>query len=309
MPMSTSRWGMPLAALSSERRFVGFGGNVGLDGSVATDTWAFSMTDESWTHLVDSMPPDGRYCYCSVYLPNQNEVLLVGGRNLAGPLPAGAWTFEVATRGWTQVNGTVPKGVIGCSAAYLPKLGKAFVFGGSSDNGLEHDTWSYDPDARAFTLLSPDAHPPGRQDAAAAYDPGDGGTPPRMLVFGGVQQIFPKPRELDDLWAFDGTTWTQLQPTGDLPMGRRVSAAAFDETHRRWIVFGGTIEVDDLNDLWTFDAKGGAWQSWTPTGDVPSVRGFASAGFDAVESTFVVFGGYTQTLDLALAVGFTLKFQ
>jgi N-acetylneuraminic acid mutarotase len=307
MPMSTSRWGMPIASLASDRRFIGFGGDV--DAGVANDTWSYSSMDQSWTHLVDTMTPDGRYCYCSVYLPNQNEILLVGGRDLGGALPAAAFTFEVATRNWTRVNGDAPRGVIGCSAAYFPKLGKAFVFGGGSDTGLEHDTWSYDPSARAFTLLSPDAHPPGRQDAATAFDPGDGTTPPRMLVFGGVQQISPIPRELDDLWAFDGSTWSQLQPAGDHPKGRRATANAFDELHRRWIVFGGTVEVDDLNDLWTFDAKTSTWQSWSPMGDVPSARGFASAGFDAIEGTVLIFGGYTQTLDLALADGFTLKLK
>src|SRR5258706_2840164 len=78
MPSENPRWGMPLVHLPDERRFVGFGGSLSPKGDVAADSWAFSMGDHSWTHLVDSSAPPPRYCHCLAYLPAKNEVLLVG---------------------------------------------------------------------------------------------------------------------------------------------------------------------------------------------------------------------------------------
>jgi hypothetical protein len=146
-------------------------------------------------------------------------------------------------------------------------------------------------------------------DGALAYDPGDASTPPRMLLFGGNQRIIPTARELNDLWAFDGTDWLELSPPGDAPQGRRVVAHGFDEAHRRWTVFGGTIETDDLGDLWTYDAARGSWTLWQSDGDRPQARGFASATFDPIDGALWLFGGYDQPDDRALADGWTVTIR
>jgi hypothetical protein len=298
---SDSRWGVPLAYSTKGKGFIGFGGSQ-YPASGPGGTFALSMATGTWTKLADSNEPTPSYCSCTTYLPDQDQVLLFLGLSDNGPLPAGAWIFDVASGAWSQVVGTVPDGGIGCAAAYLPKLGKAIVFGGLGSAGFSAQTWSYDPVAKSFAKLSPAASPPPRADSVAAYDPGDGG---RMLVFSGTQDETTSAKHMSDLWAFDGTTWTELSPTGGPPSGRRVAASGFDPARRRWVVFGGTIETMDYGDLWVLDV---AQLTWTqlPGDGAPKPRGFASAGYDPGTDSYFVVGGLQQPKDILLSDGWQL---
>ena len=297
-----SRWGAPLVYVSSQKSFFAFGG----EGPSAAEDGAFllSMASGSWTKIADSNAPAPRYCGCAAYLPDQNQVLVVGGRDDDGPLPAFASTLDLATGAWTPVSGPVTNGVIGCAAAYLPRIGRAVVFGGGSSSFLS-ETWAYDPAGRAFTKLAPSASPPPRADAVAAYDPGDGG---RMLLFAGTQDEVTSAHHLNDLWAFDGTSWTQLHPTGGPPPGRRVAAAGFDAARRRWVVFGGTVESMDYADLWMLDVAAMTWTK-LPSDGAPNARGFASAGYDPSTDSYVVVGGLAQPSLTAFSDGYRLTLR
>jgi hypothetical protein len=296
MPGNIGRFGMPMVYAASQKRFVGFGGETS---QPVAETWAFTPADGMWTKIADTNAPPGRFCHCSAYLPDQNQLLLVGGRDDNGPLAPAAWTLDLVTNAWTAVAGAVPKGTIGCQTAYMDNLKKAVVFGGYSDQ-LYADTWTYDPVARAFTKLTPATSPPGRGDGMAVYDPGDGG---RVLMFGGTQNI---DLELDDLWSFDGTTWTKITPAGAAPSKRRVVSFAFDTQRRTLFVYGGTVDTKDLMDVWTLDA---ATLTWTMLLDrAPArARGFTSTGYDPVSDTYFVFGGLQQPLNNLLKDGWQVK--
>ena len=299
---SDSRWGVPLAYSTKSKTFIGFGGSK-YPAAGTGGTFALSMATGTWTQLPDSNEPTSSYCSCTTYLPDQDQVLLMAGLSDSGPLPAGAWIFDVASGAWSAVAGAVPGAGIGCAATYMPALGKAIVFGGvGTTTGYSAQTWAYDPVAKSFAQLSPAASPPPRADSIAAYDPANGG---RMLVFAGTQDETTSANHLNDLWAFDGTTWTQLQPTGGPPPPRRVPAGAFDPVRRRWVVFGGTIETMDYGDLWLLDLASLTWTQ-LPAIVAPSVRGFASAGYDpGTDSSFVVRGLQSQG-DTLLSDGWKL---
>jgi len=295
-PLGVARWGMPMAYVPPQKRFVGFGGDTN---AAVSETFAFTPADGKWTAIADTNAPPPRYCHCLAYLPDQNQLLLVGGRDESGPLPAGAWTLDLATSAWTPVMGTVPDGVIGCMAAYMENQKRAIVFGGGSTR-LAYDTFAYDPALRTFTKLAPKTVPTGRMDGMAVYDPGDGG---RMLMFGGELGVG---APLDDLWSFDGADWKKLAPSGATPPKRRVPAHAFDARRRRWFLFGGTVDTKDLKDVWVFDA---ATLTWTqlPDDTAPKARGFASSGYDPVSDSFFVFGGLLQPSDVAMKDGWQVK--
>jgi hypothetical protein len=227
------------------------------------------------------------------------------GLSDSGPLPPGAWIFDVASGAWSKVAGTIPNSGIGCAVTWMPVLGRAIVFGGLGTIGYSAQTWAYDPAQKTLTQLHPATSPPKRADSIAAYDPGGPGETGRMLVFGGTQDEMTSAYHLNDLWAFDGTNWSELTPSGGPPDGRRVAAGGFDATSRRWIVFGGTDETMDYGDLWVLDV---AAQTWTQlAGDgAPSARGFASAGWDPGSSSFFVVGGLQQPSDVLVADGWKL---
>lgn len=298
-----SRWGVPLAYASKEDAFIAFGGSQYPAVVAATGTFSLSMATGQWTKLTDVTPPAARYCGCTTYLPDQDQVLLIGGQDGAPMTPA-AFTLDLTTSTWTAVSGAVPDGGIGCMTAYMPSLGKAVVFGGlSGTTGMTSDTWLYDPVAATFTKAAPAAHPPARADGVAAYDPAGGG---RMLLFAGTSNEVDATGHMNDLWAFDGTSWSQLQPTGGPPSVRRVPAAGFDAQRRRWVVFGGTDETSDRGDLWLLDVASLTWTQLDGTG-APSARGFASAGYDPVTDAYVVVGGLAQPSDATQSDGWELQ--
>ncbi len=299
-----SRWGVPLAYSTKSATFLGFGG-AQFPQPTATGTFALSMATGAWTQLTDSSEPTPSYCSCTAYLPDQDQVLLFGGLSDGGPLGAKAWTLDVASGAWTALQGTLPAGGIGCTVTWMPALKKAIVFGGLSPTAYSADTWSYDPVARTFTKLTPAASPPARADAIAAYDPGEGG---RMLVFAGTQNEEQNTGHRNDLWAFDGTTWTELQPSGGPPPPRRVAAGGFDPVRRRWVVFGGTVETSDLGDLWMLDVASLTWTQ-LPSAGAPPARGFASAGYDPGTDSYFVVGGLQQPSDVTVADGWKLTLK
>jgi hypothetical protein len=300
-PSGTPRWAMPLVSLPSERRFVGFGGSVTATGQAVSETWSLSMRDRSWTKLLDSDPPPPRFDACVTALPDQNQLLLVGGRDGSGALAPAAWTLDVATRSWTAVAGEAPSGAVGCVAVWLPSTLRAIVFGGATANGATDETWSYEPESRAFTRLRPSPSPPARFDAVAVYDT----IRLRMVLFAGAAGSEAAPQLLADLWAFDGRDWSPVAVDGDgAPLARRAPAASSDGA--RWLVFGGCGAGSDLADLWQLDLATVRWTQ-LPSENGPAARGFALAGYDAIAGEHLVVGGLDGPSAIAFSDGHTVR--
>jgi hypothetical protein len=244
--------------------------------------------------------PGPRYCHCVAALPAHGQILVVGGRGPTMPLPPGAWTYSPATGDWQAIQGAVPQAVVGCHAAWLGSLdgGRAVVFSGQKGASMEAVTWVYDPTTRTFSQLATAHAPIGRRDGIVTEDPAGG----RLLLHAGQTKSWPQPAYTNDLWAFDGSDWTELAPTGPLPEPRRFPAAAFDASRRRWLVFSGTIETLDFEELWMLDAEGLAWHLLeAPTGPVPEARGFAPLTYDPASDAFFLVGGYAAPLHKAFS--------
>jgi hypothetical protein len=159
------------------------------------------------------------------------------------------------------------------------------VFGGDGSGGVNDRTWAYDPATRAFTELMPTARSPARRDPMSVFEPSTG----RILAFGGAIQLMQ--RYLDDVVTFDGTTWTTHAPVGPRPSARRYGATGWNAQRSRWVVFGGTNDADDRDDLWLVDPTTFSFEAQAlPNG--PSARGFAASGIDEATGTLYVFGGF-----------------
>jgi hypothetical protein len=101
-----------------------------------------------------------------------------------------------------------------------------------------------------------------------------GGSTPRD---GGTRFEF-----FNDLWAFDGTRWDSLPPSGEALSGMQVAADA----QGRLYSFGG-FNGQSIGSVRTLSAG-----QWRVVGDHPSVKA-AESGFvyDAKRGRFVAFGG------------------
>ena len=103
----------------------------------------------------------------------------------------------------------------------------------------------------------------------------------------------------NDLWAFDGTTFTQLVAHGAVgsPPSRGRHTAAWNPQTQRLVVFGGNtrgVTPTLLNDTWEYDPSTNTWTDVTPVGSSPSPRQFASMTYDPLFQGMLLFGGQTN---------------
>lgn len=113
-----------------------------------------------------------------------------------------------------------------------------------------------------------------------AFDP----TLNRLLCFGGSAA---SGWETDAMSAWDGATWTSLQPT-TRPSPRVAPAMALDRNRGRVVLFGGHGQFQPpLGDTWEWN--GTDWTQFSTSG--PSPRS-TSLAYDAARQCVVMVGGY-----------------
>ncbi len=111
-----------------------------------------------------------------------------------------------------------------------------------------------------------------------------------MYVFGGRTTAGVR---LNDLWSFDGTSWTMMTADGAAgsPPGRDTAGVAWNYTRNRLTVFGGGDATGNpLGDTWEWDPATNTWADVTPvTG--PTARRNCALAFDPASGKMLLFGG------------------
>jgi hypothetical protein len=92
----------------------------------------------------------------------------------------------------------------------------------------------------------------------------------------------------NDLWAWDGTRWTEIETEGR-PSPRDAMAMAYDPSTESILVFGGRTGRQNLDDFWRWDGE--RWEEINVEG--PEGRSFAEMAYDIDRGRMVMFGGYT----------------
>jgi hypothetical protein len=207
------------------------------------------------------------------------------------------WEHVSGDRGhtWTELepNGALPPARYYHSMVYDSARGQVVLFGGfvSDVYGNEYmlnDTWSYDSVANTWTEQHPGgAIPSARVNFDLVYDSASG----RVILFGGRDAS----ACLNDTWSYDpaANTWTELHPTGQLPLARQGHAMVYDPVTERVILFGGLDDSDRtiLNDTWSYDPAANTWTELQPVGAVPFARFEHDMVYDPTSQTAILFGG------------------
>jgi hypothetical protein len=200
--------------------------------------------------------------------------------------PAARWRTAMATSGRGPV-------MFGGLAGYGVRLGDTWVWevaaiaadggpdAGVSDGGMD-EIW----------VRVDGAAPSAREQHAMASDGTD------VYLFGGMTDS----ALVNDLWRFDGTSWTQLSPSGTPPSPRLGMAMDYGTVRgtEMLVVHGGDDGSGTLDDTWAYDPSGNTWTELMPVQDdagdpdIPSARAGHSFNFRTsvgVPVDAILYGG------------------
>lgn len=177
---------------------------------------------------------------------------------------------------WSQVSNSGPS-VREAAMVYDVTRARIVLYGGLGNGTPQDDTWEWDG---AIWISRATIGPPARAIHAMAYDSGRN----RTVLFGGYS-YGGVPLHLGDTWEWDGGGWTQRASGGPSP--RYDHAMAYDASHARVVLFGGTQGGTPFGDTWQWD--GLSWSLAATTGPAP--REGAAMAYDLRRNRMVLFGG------------------
>jgi N-acetylneuraminic acid mutarotase len=263
----------------------------------------------TWTGLDPSgESPSARAGHSMVYDTANGKVILFGGADIRGTLHNDTWEYDPTGGSWTALHpsGQLPSPRSEQAMAYDSDSGKVFMFGGCDDNMVQNDIWVYDPAANTWTDLnqpidgsvSPGLRPPARTGSCLVYDSANGD----LLLFGGESGLDAGPPIFNDTWTYDlvANAWTNLRPSGALPVARSDASMVYDSRVSEVILFGGSsanLLADGsptfplLSDTWGYDPIANTWTALDPLGEPPSPRAGHSMVYDSASGKVVLLGG------------------
>ena len=290
---------------ATRARAVLFGGmekiQAGLNGVPKQDTWEWDPSKSSWTnHSIIGNRPSPRYGHAMAYDPGRGVTMLVGGWDMeTGNALADVWEWNPTGGAWSQrLTGNednLPQArmfasLVTDSARNLLDLVGGLTFNYS--NPPPGEIWDLDPNTATFTDRTPpppQAWPSPRSLHAMAFCPAMGKT----YVFGGVDD---NNAFLDDLWEWDGTSWSQIQ-SDVRPAARMNAAMACDPFRKSLVLYGGMNYMSTpawvpaiLGDTWEWNPGTGKWGQLFPTSS-PEPRDSHAMVADSGRAKLLLFGG------------------
>jgi hypothetical protein len=202
---------------------------------------------------------------------------------LFAPLCARA---TLQTDHWALLSFTSPPNRSGASFVYDVRRNRLLLFGGSSQQGVIADVWSFDLGTRTWSgVTTSGPRPPARTRHSAVYD----SQSDRMIVYGGSDGA----TLFGDLYALDLKTlaWSALTPTGTVPGPRARHDAIYDKGRNRMVVFGGVTAGGLSDDLYALDLASLVWTTIVPDRAIPEPRQSAGMAYDAAADRLLLFGG------------------
>ncbi|MEQ1832403.1 MAG: kelch repeat-containing protein, partial [Candidatus Eisenbacteria bacterium] len=277
------------------RRMILFGGEAYPISD--NDVWVLSLEgDHEWSRLTTQGPaPDVRIDHSAIFDPIRDRMLVYGGVTY-GDTAGGVWSLSFATAvpTWSLLgtSGPTPAARYAHSAIYDPRRDRMIVCGGASFGNYSYgETWALSlAEPPVWSPIVPvDSLPFGRVAHQAVYDP----VRDRMLILmGGDTELIFGP---DDVWALslaDTPTWSLVPTAGPPAPPAWYSAAVYDSTADRVVVWGGATSTSVPNEAWSLELSGTPHWAPLPTPGVsPSYRYRHSGAFDPVARELVIFGG------------------
>lgn len=217
--------------------------------TIQSAAYRLSLGDApAWSAIAAAEPPP-RSDHSAVYFPDEDAMIVFGGRSGEGAETASdsLWRLPLGGSGGWEERRPAPGEAwpwprFAHSAVYDTAARRMIVFGGTQDWRFAfEDVWALDlaagwAAARWIELAPAGRAPDPRYDHAAAFLPDPGW----MFVYGGTPD---GQNELDGFWALDLRTappaWQPIEPSGPRPPMLQGLAAAYDPASGLLLLQGG----------------------------------------------------------------------
>jgi hypothetical protein len=236
------RFGAAMAFDGTRNNVVLFGGRsgVGATGTIFRDTYVWNGVN--WT-LVGTGGPPPRYGHTLVYDPDNQRIVLFGGRDQSGLVPADLWTWNGTTWTSTPTTGGPPDARALHSMAY-DAAGKQLVLYGGLQQALTTpgDTWVLRGTTWVPICTTASCFLPSRLGHALASDVNRR----RALLFAGSSGS----QSFNAIWDWDTATSKWNNPAlGSPPAPRQLHSFTYDTNRKRFVLYGG-LGTSELGDTW-----------------------------------------------------------
>ena len=288
---------------SESRQVILFGGATGDEFDPANysgETWAFDLTNQTWTEMkpLESPGPKGT-TGSMVYDSESDRVILFGGTRTRNSTSRETWAYDYNTNTWTQMKARGPAKHLGAVIAYDAESDRVILFGGFDFDAYKmfQDTWAYDYNTDSWTEMKPDASPPGQAFHAMTYDSDSD----RIMLWGGYTKT-PDPSNVvpldSSVWAYDfnANTWEKKNPSS-APGPRLDHAIAYNVSADKVLMYGGSDrpswsgQPTDFREMRAYNFKSNTWESIPESSPFPgTLSRFAMVYIPDIDQ-FIVFGG------------------
>jgi hypothetical protein len=251
-----------------------YGGDTTTIASAAM--WRLAPT--GWTVMCNPCSPGPRTGHGLAYDAPRGRLVLYGG--LVGTAAGDLWEWDGTL--WTQITpgGTVPASRSYSQLVYDAALAASVLIGGSTGAGGDDLVYHWDGTNWAHPIVVGGPNMIGGSGTEIAYDEsasvvyvlGDN------LCNGGPCTGSGR----DDLWTWDGSSWTQVCPacTGQI---QNSASIVHDQALDRMYMLPGYGRGDG-----TWQLTGGQWQIVDPQ---PPNRDSAGLAYDRARDVIVMYGG------------------
>jgi len=312
----TARHDFGLVWDATRKKAVLFGGmekdSAGVDGSPKQDTWEWDPATSTWTERTTAgTKPSARYGHSMAFAGGSNKVFVFGGWDIGtGWGTNDLWDWDPTSGAWTsRLTGTetgIPSARMYASLVSVDANARLELIAGATTtdpNGgggagpggygwlATREIWEIDPATYTCTdRSSPSNAPLPRSNSAMAYNPTTGKT----YVFGGMD-IMQVP--FDDLWEWDGKTWTKVATT-DGPSARSDAGLAYDPVRKSLILYGGQGDSmaygqTVLGDTWEWNSTTRLWKQIFPTTSPDPLYGHGMVT-DTTRNKILLFAGMSN---------------
>jgi hypothetical protein len=174
------------------RKVVLFGGFDNRINNPTNQVWEWDGREGTWTNRIPGWPwPPAHSGASLVYDGARSRSVLFGGfNNVPGGHNAEVWEWDGATGTWmnrtpASLPAQWPSARANHAAAYDPKRGRMFLFGGARGDLILADAWEWDGATGTFVDRTPNAASEPAPDARVTHAMAYVGSRASVVMFGG----------------------------------------------------------------------------------------------------------------------------